>query len=126
MIYPQTANKYYPQNEVDIQSESEVLQNWVLQAQFGLENNVNEKFDIIAVLADQNAQNEFADYRDNSSDVQKLDGIQTLPNTTQEMARVTVTREGEEKSSSSGGSSHSSGEGGGSPEPQSNVSYNFV
>jgi len=121
VIYPQNANKYYPQNKVDIQSESDVLQNWVLQAQFGLENNVSEKFDIIAVLADQNAQNEFADYRDNSSDVQKLDGIQTLPNTTQEMARVTVAREGEEESSSSGGSSQSRSVGGGSPEPRENV-----
>ena len=122
LIYPQTANKYYPQNKADIQNEK-----WVIQAQFGLEENDSEYFDIIAVLADQNAQNEFTVYRDKSNAAQKWDGIQTLPNTTQELDRVTVTRvedlppaEDTGSGGGSGGSSKSSG-GGGSPEPARNV-----
>jgi PGF-pre-PGF domain-containing protein len=90
IIYPHKAHKYYPQNKVDIQNE-----NWELQAQFGQKNNDSEKFDMIAVLADQNAQNEFTAYLDKSNSVQKWEGIQALPNVTQELDRVTVTRIGD-------------------------------
>jgi PGF-pre-PGF domain-containing protein len=90
LIYPSKAHKYYPQNKANIQKEK-----WEVSAQFGQENNISEQFEIIAVLADQNAQNEFKAYLDKSNAAQKWDGILTLPKTTQELARVTVIRTGD-------------------------------
>jgi len=90
LIYPSKAHKYYPQNKANIQNEK-----WEVSAQFGQENNISEQFEIIAVLADQNAQNEFMAYLDKSNAAQKWDGILTLPKTTQELARVTIIRTGD-------------------------------
>jgi PGF-pre-PGF domain-containing protein len=90
IIYSHKAHKYHPQNKLDIQNG-----NWDLSAQFGLKDSIREQFDIIALLADQNAQNEFTTYLNESNLAQKWDGIQTLPNGTQELARVTVTRIGD-------------------------------
>lgn len=85
LIYPHTANKYYPQNEVD-------NENWNLQAQFGGDKDVGNRFDVIAVMADQSAQNELQAYYDSCIKTGSWPGLLNLPNSARELDRVTVTR----------------------------------
>jgi hypothetical protein len=85
LIYPHTADKYYPQNKV-------TNKNWNLSAQFGGANDTGIQFDVLAVMADQGAQNELQAYYDTSMKNNSWLGIKNLPNDTTELARVTVTR----------------------------------
>lgn len=87
-VYPQTAFKYYPQNPVNIQSDG----SWDVPAQFGGENNVGEKFDIVAVLADKNAQTELNKYMDASEKAVFWPGMRELPNGTTKITNLTVIR----------------------------------
>jgi len=87
-IYPQTAHKYYPQNPVNIQNDG----SWRLSIQFGGENNVGEKFDIVAVLADKNAQKVLNDYMEASAKAKFWKGMEELPDGTTEIIKFTVTR----------------------------------
>jgi PGF-pre-PGF domain-containing protein len=120
LIYPYTAAKYYPQSAVSTQTED-----WALPVQFGQENSTGTKFDIIAILANQTAQDKLNIYYNESKANISWEGIPTLPEGAINLTRVTVTRIEDlpVDDGSSHSSSHSSGGGGGggSPEPQSNV-----
>lgn len=59
LVYPKTAQKYYPQHDsIKIQDGK-----WSIKIRLGNENNTGEKFDIVAVLADQNANEMFETYK---------------------------------------------------------------
>jgi hypothetical protein len=88
-IFPHAAFKYYPQNPVGVQSDG----SWTLPVQFGGENNVGEKFDIVAVLADKNAKDELNTYLDTCIKSNSWPGMRALPDGAKEYARVTVIRE---------------------------------
>ncbi|MDP4117241.1 MAG: hypothetical protein Q8903_13980 [Bacteroidota bacterium] len=88
IIYPHTAYKYYPQNKLDIRDEK-----WSYPAQFGGEEHVGDKFDIIVLLADQKAHAELANYLETCIKTNTWPGTMTLPVGVKEYARVTVTRE---------------------------------
>jgi hypothetical protein len=87
-IYPQNANKYYPQNPVDVQNDG----SWTLPVQFGQPENVGVKYDLYAVLADKNAQKEFNDYLDNCIKTNSWPGMRELPNGTSQIIKLTVIR----------------------------------
>lgn len=87
-IYPQTAFKYYPQNPVNIQSDG----SWNVPAQFGGEKNVGEKFNIVAVLADKNAQKDLNTYMDFSENASSWSGMRELPDGTTKITNLTVIR----------------------------------
>ncbi|WP_321416475.1 hypothetical protein [uncultured Methanomethylovorans sp.] len=59
LVYPKTAQKYYPQyDSIKIQDGK-----WSVPIRIGNENNTGEKFDIVAVLANQNANEIFESYK---------------------------------------------------------------
>jgi hypothetical protein len=82
------AYKYYPQNPVNVQSDG----SWTLPVQFGGEENAGEKFDIYALLVDDNAQKELDKYIEESEKVKLWNGIRTLPDGTKIITKLTVTR----------------------------------
>jgi hypothetical protein len=88
LIYPQEAYKYYPQYPVDIKSDG----SWKLPVQFGGEEHVGYKFDIYAVLADDNAQKEFNKYIEESEKAKSWNGIRVLPEGTSIITKLTVIR----------------------------------
>lgn len=87
VIYPHTALKYYPINKANIQNEK-----WSLTAQFGLEKDTGTQFDIIAVLADKQAQLELTNYIEECEEEKDWPGVMSLPEGVKEYSRVTVTR----------------------------------
>jgi hypothetical protein len=88
VIYPQSTYKYYPQNPVNIQGDG----SWTLPVQFGRESNVGTKFDIVALLADKNAQKELNYYMDTSAKNGSYSGMGMLPDGTIEITNIRVTR----------------------------------
>jgi hypothetical protein len=88
LIYPQSAYKYYPQYPVDVKSDG----SWKLPVQFGGEEHVGYKFDIYAVLADDNAHKELSKYMDASEKYKSWDGIRVLPDGTKIVKKITVIR----------------------------------
>lgn len=88
LIYPHTAYKYYPINKLDIRDEK-----WSCPAQFGETKDVGTQFDIVVMLADQEAHEELANYLETCIETKTWPGIMTLPAGVKEYARVTVTRE---------------------------------
>lgn len=86
IVYPHIAGRYYPQdNPVDIQVNGE----WITLAFIGIEEDTGDKFDIIAVLADEMAQDAFNVYFTQST----WGGFENLPKGALIYCRVTVTRE---------------------------------
>lgn len=65
LVYPEAAQKYYPQygSIKNIQDGK-----WSIPIHIGTENNTGEKFDIVAVLADEDASDEFEVYKQNCND----------------------------------------------------------
>jgi len=87
-IYPHTALKYYPQKPFEIQNDG----TWSFQVEFGEKDNVNEKFDIIAFLANESAQKELNDYI-NTSITTNTWGKDFLPDGINIITQITVSRE---------------------------------
>jgi len=86
LVYPHKAQKFYPQGEANIKNEK-----WTLAIRLGNPENTTEQFDIVAVLANQAAQDELNDYKKNNS-VNKGPWMWQLPNGAIEYNRTTVTR----------------------------------
>lgn len=89
IIKPQKNDLYYPQNKP---AETDVNGNWSSVANIGRQDDVLEKFEIIAVLADQSAQDSFAAYIANSRENGSFDGLQLLPDGVQIYDRIVLTR----------------------------------
>lgn len=89
LVYAYPAHKYYPQNgTMDIQNG-----NWSIPAYIGVKDNVGVKFDIIAVLADENARAEFTSYIINGKINNKWPGIDKIPDGAKVYDKITVIRE---------------------------------
>jgi PGF-pre-PGF domain-containing protein len=89
LVYPHNAYKYYPQHgSVAIENNGD----WSIDIEIGTQVNVGEKFDIIAVLANQSAQNEFINYINTGINTKQWPGMPSIPNGAVEYAKVTVTR----------------------------------
>lgn len=87
VVYPHTAVKYYPIKEARIQNEK-----WELPAQFGESKDTDTEFDIIALLANEQAQDEFATYLEECEQSKSWPGIDELPEGVEIYDTVTVTR----------------------------------
>lgn len=89
IVYPHN-NKYYPQSEANIQSGG----GWSLPqpVYIGTENDTGLQFDIIAVLVDQQSQDEFKNYYERCKKTNKWFGMDEIPDNAKEYARITVTR----------------------------------
>ena len=89
IIKPQENDLYYPQNKP---AETDVNGNWSSVVSIGLQGDVGEKFEIIAVLADESAQNSFSAYIANGRENNSFEGMQQLPDGVQIYDQILVTR----------------------------------
>lgn len=88
-VYSYSENKYYPQKDMTFQKSD-----WSIRICFGDNKTVGTKYDILAFLADQNAQEKFYNYftteKINGSN---STGLDTIPEGTNEYKdQITVTR----------------------------------
>lgn len=90
VVFPLAANKYYPQDRyVDIQPDGQ----WSSVAYIGIKDkNIDEPFDIIAVLVNLEAQQGFEKYSRDSKAKQEWQGLDNLPEGAQVYDRITVDR----------------------------------
>ena len=88
IVYPHLVDRYYPQNNpADVQANGD----WTSNTSIGIEEDVNRKFDIIAVLADKRAQDAFEAYIKQAKDTKKWSGLGKLIEGTTIYDRITVT-----------------------------------
>jgi hypothetical protein len=89
MVYPHVVGRYYPQdNPVDVQANGD----WTSLIYIGIEEDVNRKFDIIAVLADKRAQDAFNAYFTKAKDTNTWPGLERLLEGATIYDRITVMR----------------------------------
>ena len=93
MEYPITPQyligRYYPQdNPADVQANGD----WVSLTYIGIDEDVNCKFDIIAVLVDKRAQDAFNAYLTESEYKKTWPGLERLPEGVTIYDRITVMR----------------------------------
>lgn len=89
VIYPREVRRYYPQDyPVEIQAGGD----WTSSVYIGIEADVGKTFDIIAVLADQEAQDAFNDYLEECQEEKSWPGLEVLPEGAVIHERITVTR----------------------------------
>lgn len=81
-------DNYYPQNYVDIQSDG----SWELPVQIGEGDSHGDYYDIMAVLADKNAQNEFNNYLNTFEKTGVFPEMRKLPDGSMVKVKVTVVR----------------------------------
>lgn len=75
VVYSHVVDRYYPQNNpADVQANGD----WTSLTYIGIEEDVNRKFDIIAVLADKRAQDAFNAYLKQAKDTQTWSGLGRL------------------------------------------------
>lgn len=87
VVHPYTVNKYYPQSKVDIHNEI-----WSIPVGIGTKNDTGTKFNIIAVMSDTKAQEEFNNYFKVCRDTGKWPGMDKIPDSAKEYDNITVTR----------------------------------
>jgi len=76
VIYPQEVVRYYPQdNPADIQANGD----WTSSSYIGIAADAGKTFDIIAVLANMEAQDVFNDYLEECKEQQSWPGLERLP-----------------------------------------------
>lgn len=89
VIRPHAANHYYPQ---DGPADVEINGDWSSSSTIGIDGDAGKKFDIIAVLADGTAQDEFNRYLDWCREMNSWPGLERLPEGVSICDRITVMR----------------------------------
>ena len=89
VVYSSPVGRYYPQEyPADIQANGD----WSSLLFIGVEEDVDCQFDIIVVLANQEAQSLFNGYLKEAHSQQHYPGLDQLPEGTIQYDRCTVTR----------------------------------
>jgi PKD repeat protein len=88
LVYPHPANRYYPQ------SGKLTLKNgkWSIPVYIGVKDNVGEKFDIFAVLANKQASDKFTEYIKTGEKTNSWPGMVGIPSGAKVYDNITVTR----------------------------------
>lgn len=87
MVYSRTAQRYYPQhNSIEIQNGI-----WSIPIGVGSQNETGKKFDIVAVIANEKANNELKSYMDNCANGYCM-GLSDLPEGAVVKDSIEVTR----------------------------------
>jgi hypothetical protein len=89
IVYPYLVDRYYPQNN---SADVQVNGDWTSLTSIGIEEDVNRKFDIIAVLADKRAQDAFNAYFTKAKDTNTWPGLERLLEGATIYDRITVMR----------------------------------
>ena len=89
VVFVHKVGRYYPQNNpADVQPSGD----WASVTYIGVQADVGLKFDLIAVLADKEAQSAFNKYLVDARDKNNYIGLQQLPNGATIYDRVSTTR----------------------------------
>lgn len=89
VVFPQEVSRYYPQN---YPADTEAKDNWSTVAYIGVEGDVDKKFDILATVVDEAAQDAFNAYLADARDKSDWLGLTRLPEGAIVYDRVSVTR----------------------------------
>ena len=89
VVFMQEVGRYYPQNRP---ADLEANNRWSSLVYFGVPSDTDKKFDILAVVADANAQNAFNAYLADAIDRSDWAGMEALPAGAIIYDRITVTR----------------------------------
>jgi len=89
VVFVQKVGRYYPQNNpADVQASGD----WTSVTYIGVPADGGLKFDLIAVLADKEAQNAFNKYLVDARNKNDYPGLEHLPNGATIYDRVSITR----------------------------------
>ncbi len=89
VLFIPDVGRYYPQNRP---ADLEAGNKWSSLAYLGIPSDTGKRFDILAVVADSEAQNAFNAYLAEARDRNNWAGLETLPPGAVIHARITVTR----------------------------------
>lgn len=90
LVYSQEKQQYYPYAKVVPQYDE-----WVIPVNIGFKDDSWKEFDIVAVLADKNAQDRFNNYLDTMEENDMniySQGIYLIPDGAKEYSRISLTR----------------------------------
>jgi hypothetical protein len=89
VIYSQAVGRYYPQNDpADVQANG----GWSSLCSIGINQDTGKKFDIVAMLANKETQDEIKAYLAKARDQQTWAGVERIPGSAVIYDRVTVVR----------------------------------
>lgn len=88
LVYAYPAHKYYPISKADVQDGE-----WSVPVYIGINDNVGYKFDIMAVLADQEARAKLASYVIKCKQNNDWPGLYRIPDGVQVYDKIIVVRE---------------------------------
>lgn len=89
VVFIPTIGRYYPQN---YPASAQPNGNWSSIAYLGVEKDAGLRFEILAVLANHNAQAAFNNYLKDARDKKSYPGLEQLPKEAVIYDRITVTR----------------------------------
>ncbi len=89
VVFIQEVGRYYPQNRP---ADLEAGGRWSSLVYIGVPSDIDKRFDILAVVADTNAQNVFNAYLAEARDRSDWAGLEMLPEGAVIYDRITVTR----------------------------------
>jgi len=88
-IYPLKINHYYPQNT---SAELEANGKWSSLIYVGQDNDIGQRFNIVAILANKNSTIEIEDYLRTAKDKQDWYGMEEIPEGALKFQTITVVR----------------------------------
>jgi hypothetical protein len=89
VIYSHPVKRFYPQERP---ADMQVGGDWSSRCYFGIREDVGERFDVMAILADKDAQQSFNEYLKNAEAERDWGGLEEIPEHTEAYQRITVTR----------------------------------
>lgn len=89
VIYSHSVNRFYPQNKP---ADMQVNGDWSSRCFFGIKEDVGQKFDLIAILADKNTQQLFNEHLEESRNKESWPGLEKIPDNSEIYQRITVVR----------------------------------
>ncbi len=90
IVYVHSVNLYYPMSECAV---TQTNGNWECFTTLGIQNDTGTKFDIIAVFANQTAQQTISNYLIEAKNRQSYPGLEGLPLGTSVQDKITITRD---------------------------------
>lgn len=88
-VFVQKVNRYYPQNQpADLQANG----GWSSMTSIGIASDLGLKFDLIAVLADDEGRSAINNYLTNAKNRNDYPGVEQLPTGVTVYDRISVTR----------------------------------
>ena len=88
VVYPYPARRYYPQEAVRRQQTGE----WKSYVGFGVEESKGVLFDLVMVLADENANKKFKFFNEECEKKKSWPGMEKLPEDIKILSEITVKR----------------------------------